>query len=566
MDRRDFLKTGSLGFGGMLLGGSAFSALIQDAIASSAASGTPWKFGVMADTQWSNKTSDPASPGTCAISIINAVNQQFIAAGVQFVVQVGDLVDAESWNCPASYTSDPFGNAGKSGIRTMPYRAFAAQSLYDAGIGFFPLRGNHESSKTAAAELKTLYPQTTGNGSYLFGASIIPSSISGLQGLSYAFDVGNVRIVMLDQFNRTDGTGTDVNTAMIDQLPWIDSTLANRPAGSHAFVMGHKNLIGQNHTDCLFGANTTANPAARNTFIASLQANKVGFYMGGHDHMHHRSIITSPDGASKTEQIICSSDSYKFYVPQTTSNDTAHKETVVGQELFTIGYYIYTIDGPCVTVDFYSSSHGADYGDIDLQASPTSYAFFRRERFGYSLNGKQFVVANNESYTSVQDSYSGTTAKILDGINVDTATDSDYNGREEVKTVKTGWRDMPAGAASAILKLWGLDNNLDLFNANLTGLLPNSDADYVTDQYVLSLSYDPTLVPVSKLGTGFCLAAKDAGGNWVNAVNLNEGGTKKLVIGGYKSSYGLGTYGVDPSTHTVWAVLNRDGDFVARVV
>ena len=83
---------------------------------------------------------------------------------------------------------------------------------------------------------------------------------------------------------------------------------------------------------------------------------------------------------------------------------------------------------------------------------------------------------------------------------------------------------------------------------------------------MLSLSYDATLVRPTQLGTGFCLAARDGNGNWVNAVDLNEGGSKKLVIGRWKSGYALGTYGVNPSTHTVWAVLNRDGDFVARAV
>jgi len=566
MDRRAFLKSGSLGIGGLLLTGSSLSALVQDAIAASTESGTPWKFGVMADTQWSNKTTDPANPGSCAINIIGALNQQFIDQDVKFVVQVGDLIDVESWTCPSSYSGDPFGNAGKTGIRTLPYRAWAAQSLYDSGIGFFPVRGNHEASKTAAGELSTLFPQTTGAGSSLFGASIIPSSNPQLAGLSYALDFGNVRIVLIDQFVRKDGTGSDANSAVLDQLTWIDQTLASRPSDSHAFVMAHKNLVGQNHADTLFGSNATNNAAGRNTFISSLQANKVGFCMGGHDHMHHRSIVASPDGTAKTEQIICSSNSYKFYIPQTNPNDTGKKESVIAQELFTIGYYIFTVDGPAVTVEFYSSSHGSDYGDIDLQAAPASYAFYRRERFGYSINGKQFVIANDGSYTGVQDAYKGTTAKILDGSNANTADDSDYNNREDVKTVKTGWKEMPAGAASAVLKLWGLDNNLDLWNAGLSGQLPNSDADYVTDTYVLSLSYDATLVRPTQLGTGFCLAAKDANGNWVNAVDLNEGGTKKLVIGRWKSGYVLGTYGVDPSTHTVWAVLNRDGEYVARSV
>ncbi len=36
--------------------------------------------------------------------------------------------------------------------------------------------------------------------------------------------------------------------------------------------------------------------------------------------MHNRSIVTSPDGASKVNQIICASDSYKFYTPVALAN------------------------------------------------------------------------------------------------------------------------------------------------------------------------------------------------------------------------------------------------------
>lgn len=574
MDRRAFLKTGSLGLGGMVLGGSQLPWLIKDAIAASTESGQPWKFGVMADTQWTNSASlaDPNNnPASCAVGIIRALNQQFINHGVKFVVQVGDLVDVESWNVPSSYTNDPFGNAGKSGIRTLPYRAWAAQDLYDAGIGFFPLRGNHEASKTAANELPGIFPQTTGAGN-LFGVSnIIDSDNANLRGLSYAFDFGNVRIVMIDQFVRKDGSGATVANAAVDQVSWVDSVLADRPSDMHAFVMAHKNLSGQNHTDCLFGtksATTTSNPTARNAFIASMENNKVGYCLGGHDHMHHRSMVYDTNNAKKTEQIICSSNSYKFYVPQTNKNDATEK--VVAKEMFTVGYYIFTIDGPSVTVDFYSSTHGKDYGDTDLSLTPANMAFVKRERFGYSTNGKQFLVANNETYSVVQDSYKGTAAKILDGVNVDTATDSDYNNqREMVKTVKTGWKDMPLDglSASAILKLWGLDDNLSLWNASLAGYLPAEDAEYVTDTYVLSLSYDASLVRTTQLATGrFCLAVKGDDGEWLNAVDVNKGGTRKFVYGKWKSTYALGTYGVDPTTKTVWAVLNRDGEFVARTV
>ncbi len=49
--------------------------------------------------------------------------------------------------------------------------------------------------------------------------------------------------------------------------------------------------------------------------------------------------------------------------------------------------------------------------------------------------------------------------------------------------------------------------------------------------------------------------------NWVNAVDENIGGTKNFVFGPWEKSYPLGTYGVDPTTHTAWAVLNYNGDF-----
>ena len=86
-----------------------------------------WSFGVMGDTQWTNAT-DPEgkNPEYVSAAIARALNQQFIRAGVRFVVQTGDLTD-------------------RAGDAAMAARATAAQPLFHAGIGFFPLRGNHET-------------------------------------------------------------------------------------------------------------------------------------------------------------------------------------------------------------------------------------------------------------------------------------------------------------------------------------------------------------------------------------------------------------------------------------
>ena len=553
MDRRGFLKSSSLGLAGLTLGGQSLPWMIKDAVAAAAQSGEVWKFGVMADTQWSNR-SDLDNPGTCAVGIINAINQQFIDAGVKFVVQVGDLVNNESWTHPSTGQSE----------RTLPYRAQAAQWLYDAGIGFMPIRGNHEGSSTAANELPVLFPQTLGEGDHLYGVDrIIDSSVDSLRGLSYGFDLGNVRIVLIDQFTRKDGSGS-TNDNALDQVGWVDRVLEERGSDTHAFVMSHKNLIGQNHADCLFGGNSLANTDARNEFIASMQANKVSMYLGGHDHMHHRSVIASPDGTASVEQMICSSNSYKFYTPKRSPNDLGGCETVIAQELYTIGYYVFTVDGPCVTVEYYACSHGADYGSISMSYPPVNFDFYLRERFGFSLNGQKFAIANGEPFTIVRDTYKGTSARILSGTNADTETDSGYSGRDMSKLVQTGWKDMPAETASAVFKLWGMSDNLSLWDSALTGELPDRDNAAPADTFVLSLSYEAALVRPSALRRGsFCLQAKDADGNWVKAVHLNDGGTPKFVYGPWPSNAPLGTYGVDPSTHTVWAVLNRDGEFAA---
>jgi len=517
-----------------------------------------WKFGIMSDTQWKANL-DGENPETVAVGIINQLNQQFIAHQVKFVIQVGDLADKE--------TDSPNGNPGN---RTMDTRAAAAQPLYNAGICFFPLRGNHEASATAAQEFVNLFPQTIGNGNTC-GATNFSSPFDTLKGLSYTFDYNNARFMLLDQFTRPDGTnynGTS-NDNVIDQLPWIDAQLSEKGAENHGFVFSHKELMGANHTDIILGANPAANPDAQNTFYHSLMKNGVRYEIGGHDHNHMRSLVVSPDGENTLQNIITSSNSYKFYTPQIPSNDQKYnlpafgflRETPIAQELYTVGYYIVTVDGPKVTVDHFASDNGCGGTlgkgeDCDLTATP-QLSFEKRESFGYSLNGQEFVVPQGESYDFVKDSFAGTTAEILSGRNESKITI--FDGRETVKDVNTGWTPKSEAEkanstskgrlASDVLTLWGM--------ADI-----GSDQ---TDTFVLSMSYDKK--PTHLGNGGFGIASKDAEGNWVNAIDNNYGdeNEKQFVVGSWKKEYGLGTYGVDPVTKTAWAVINYNSDFaVAR--
>ncbi len=557
IDRRDFVKIGAFGLAGFAATSSGLVAPLSAFAAPYRASSKAWKFGVMADTQWKANL-DGKNPGTCAVGIIEALNAQFIAQGVKFVIQVGDLVDKE--------TDSPNGSTA----RTLPVRAAAAQSLYDAGIGFYPLRGNHEASAIAAAEMPTLFPQMLGEGPNVLGATAFSSPFATLNGLSYSFDFGNVRFVMLDQFKRTDNTDYlgSSNNNIIDQLPWIEQQLAERDADTHAFVLSHKNLTGGNHRDCLFGGDPNDNQEWRDEFISILDTYGVRYQMGGHDHMHHRSIIANSDLSGAVKQLICSSNSYKFYIPQRPSNDSMYNERtleqMIAEELWTIGYYIVTVDGPRLTVEYYAASTGVDYGDIDLVTTPANLVFFKREAWGYSLNGKEFVIAQGDSYTAVEDSFGDTRAAVLAGVNA--GTETDLANRALVKTVNTGWANADSAdddAASAILSIWGIANSLSLWDENLTGELPGADRTDEADTYVLSMNYDQRRS--QSLGNGrFGIATLDDDGTWVNAVDKNFGGEKTYVQGPWREGYALGTYGVDPATKTAWAVVNHEGDFAVR--
>jgi hypothetical protein len=297
-----------------------------------------------------------------------------------------------------------------------------------------------------------------------------------------------------------------------------------------------------------------------------LQDNGVRYHFGGHDHMHNRAIVTSPDGMSTVQDVITASDSNKFYTPHVPPNDEKFnvpakgilhgpRETMLSRQLYAIGYYIVTVDGPEVTVDYYSSPNGCG-GDCNSKDDVIPYTFTKQETFGYALNGKEFVVRRGASYTAVRDHYKTNEARILSGINTGPAMS--YEGRVPAKAINTGWKSKKHDG--------GNDQCLvgDIFTLHGMADLGRKQ----TDVYVLSLSYNAAQIPKSWIAGGlFGLVARNAGGKWVNAVEMNTGGVKTFVRRPWKSDDPLGTFGVDPTSESVWAVVNFDGEFaVAKVM
>jgi hypothetical protein len=514
---------------------------------------TSWSFGVMADTQWF--PDDEFNPNTVAVEIIRQLNEKFIEHNVKFVIQVGDLTDL-GWN-PVY------------GDKAIDTRALFTQELYNHGIGFYPIRGNHEGSPEAAREFTRVFPQTRGGSQNATPVDVLgkfkPDSIaqplppisgtqfilgsnfnspnSELSGLSYSFDYDNTRFILLDNFPTADNTSYSFN----EQQSWITDQLSSRPANTHSFVLTHYTF------DAMFSAE---DQNGRNELIRSMSANSAKYLISGHVHRHvNKLLFDSNDKSTYIHTLICASDSAKFYMPLKTYPESFDPLVApVSEEALTVGYYIFTITGPNLTVDYYSAQVDPSLisGAYQIITTP-QMNFTKRETFGYSLVGKESVIEQGQPYEEkVNDTYSSragalpTSARILGGANDSTSTD--YSGRPLSKTVNTGWSQMIESTASDIFSIWGMQ----VLN------------DQQPEVFPLSISYYPTRVNKEAILSGrFGIAAKDAAGKWVNASVANAGGTPSFVIGPWDPSYGLGTYGVDSSNNTVWAVLNYAGEFAA---
>jgi hypothetical protein len=558
-----------------------------------------WSFGVIGDTQWPTTTDEAQNPNAEPVSIINQTNAALVAQGVRFVVQVGDLIGDSSSN---KATQD--NPTDRASIDT---RATYAQALYNANIGFFPVRGNHEPFAFEADEFKTVFPQTQNGGNNstplsAFGAhgdadaGLVPKYGSSFvvgsnfdspkadggpskwQGLTYSFDYANVRFLLLDQYDQDDDkTNPDasVNHNIASQESWIDSTLSGRPQGSHAFVFSHKGLITEEHVDVLLGSTPAENPDDQNAFMASLQANGVHYLIHGHDHMHDRARVVSPDQKSSVTTLTAAANSWYMYTPcnntvvpdggaKNVCKDSAGnviqpsvdqyfnppngRKTLLAQDLYKVGYYVVSVSGPQVTVAYYASDDNAvqDPGDQSqwiLPASPLLTFTGPRDTFGYSQNGKEFVIAQGASYSSIADSYQQTRAAVLDGTNKNILTS--VTGRPFSKAVDTGWAPRTCATASDALTLWGMANQVD---------------SAVGDVYVLSMTYDAQSVSDDRARGGKVGLVTKQNGHWVNAVdaNLESSSQKHFTVGAYdpSSNFKLGTFGIDPLAHTAWAVID----------
>ena len=278
-------------------------ALVMGALTASNVSAEEWRFGVLSDTQWTTPD-DGQSPNTIPAGILKQVNQLFISQGVKVVIDVGDSVDVST-------------------LDNLDARALFVQNLYNAGIAYYPLRGNHEAEDPMSG---LYFARTWPQIGYILNATL------GTVGPTASFGWNNATPPDILLNSPTLGTDTHIappaktNTkssgwARISPTLWPSTTptpayrtrsttrtpvsfssTSSSPATQHtgqfhrpaagldhsvlsakaaanplgrtpdliqAFVFAHKNLLGGNHKDNLFGATSTrltpatARPARR---------------------------------------------------------------------------------------------------------------------------------------------------------------------------------------------------------------------------------------------------------------------------------------------------------------
>lgn len=230
-------------------GGGAGSSSTAPAVPAPLANSSPWRFAVVGDTHV------PSS------SIVGEMAVAMASDGVKLVLFPGDIVQ-----------SGKAASAADTTTQLSTWKSLVAP-LYDAGIGVYPIRGNHENDSPLSVD--------TWNAAFS-GSSLLPNNGPiGEDNLSYSFIYKNALFVGLDEY---------VNIHRVNQ-PWLDQQLASNATRPHFFVFGHEPAFKVFHTD-----NLDDYVNERDAFWASLAKVGVKAYFSGHDHFFDAARIDDGDG------------------------------------------------------------------------------------------------------------------------------------------------------------------------------------------------------------------------------------------------------------------------------
>jgi len=219
-----------------------------------------WKFIVTGDSRGGDNGVNTA--------ILSELADEIVKRQVDFAIFSGDLVKG--------YVDQ---TALESQLNT--WRNIM-QPVYDAGIGVYVVRGNHDVGEPAGV--------TAWNNVFKDEFTLPDNGPAGEKNLTYSLAHKNALIIGLDQYIRL----RRVNQA------WLDSQLAANTSRPHIFVLGHEPAFKALHKDCLDDF-----PADRDAFWATIENAGGRTYFCGHDHFYnHARVDDDGDPSNDIHQYI----------------------------------------------------------------------------------------------------------------------------------------------------------------------------------------------------------------------------------------------------------------------
>jgi predicted phosphodiesterase len=294
-------------------------ALVLLCLLAPVASADTWKFMVSADTR--------SSGGDNGVNttILGEIANRTVAEGAEFILVPGDLA--------LSATTAAF-NTWKS---TM-------QPVYNAGIGVYAIRGNHDTNDLSAWNAA-------------FYADMPHNGPAGEIGLTYSFTRHNALIVGMDEY---------VTSHRVNQA-WLDQQFATN-AQPLVFVFGHEPAFKVYHTDNL--DNYSAN---RDAFWSSIRDAGGRSYFCGHDHLYDQAGIDDGDGNpyNNVRQMLIGNGGAPFYNGYSYNGaNTTWTPTNVAHDENNYGYVLVEVNDNSVTMTY---KHRTSAGVYEPYGTAFSY-------------------------------------------------------------------------------------------------------------------------------------------------------------------------------------------------
>jgi len=189
------------------------------------------------------------------VTILSEMVQAVLAENVDFIVFPGDLI---------------YGSSDSATLQSelMQWQT-VVQPLYDAGIGVYPCRGNHDAHNKNVWDI------------VFSGQYALPGNgPNGEENVTFSVIKNNVMAIGVDEY---------VTSHRVNQT-WLDSLFTVNMV-PHVFIFGHEPAFKVRHWDCLDDY-----PDDRNTFWNSLAAEGGRVYFCGHDHFYDHVRLDDGDG------------------------------------------------------------------------------------------------------------------------------------------------------------------------------------------------------------------------------------------------------------------------------